>query len=82
MEKKKILKKKTETAFRKCSANRCSVKLSKIHWKVPVPESHLNIVAGLRPATLLRKRPRHKCFHVITLLTFKYKGARKFLMTF
>ena len=44
--------KTTETAFHKCSANRCSVKLSKIHWKVPMLESHLNIVARLQPATL------------------------------
>ena len=63
----------TETAFRKCSANRCSVKLSKILREVPVPESHLNIFAGLQPVTLLRKRPRHRCFPVITF---------KFLMNF
>ena len=58
--------KTTEAAFHKCSGNRCSVRLNKIHRKVSVPESHLNIVAGLQSATLLRKRPRHRCFPFIT----------------
>ena len=30
----------TKTGFRKYSANKCSVKVSKIHSKVPVPGSH------------------------------------------
>ena len=46
-----------EIAFSKCSTNRCSVKLSKIHRKAPVPESHLNIFAALHPVTLIKKRP-------------------------
>ena len=32
--------------------------------KIPVPESLFNKVAGLRPATLLKKRLWHKCFPV------------------
>ena len=59
-----------KTAFRKCSTNRCSVKLNKIQGKVPMPESHLNTFARLQPVTLLRKRPRHRCFPVITLKLF------------
>ena len=35
--------------------------------KIPVPESHLSIVAGLQPATLLRRRPQHRCFPVTRL---------------
>ena len=34
----------------------CSWKFHKIHRKTPVPESFLNKVADLRPATLLKKR--------------------------
>ena len=34
---------------------RCSQKFRKIHWKRPVPESLFNKVAGVRPATLLKK---------------------------
>ena len=30
--------------------------------KIPVPESLFNKVAGLRPATLLKKRLWYKCF--------------------
>ena len=74
--KSKNREKTTETAFHKRSANRCFVKLSKIHRKVTVPESHVNVVTGIQRSTLLRKRPRHSCFPVITLPT------RKFLMTF
>ena len=73
---------KTQTAFLKCSANRSSVDVSKIHREAPVPESHLNIVAGLQPAALLTMRPRHRCFPVITLHTFKFSGAWKFLIAF
>ena len=34
----------------------CSWKFHKIHRKTPVPEAFFNKVAGLRPATLLKKR--------------------------
>ena len=34
----------------------CSWKFHKIHRKTPVPEAFLNKVAGLRPATFLKKR--------------------------
>ena len=52
----------TETALAKCSANRSFVKLSKTHRKVPVRESHENIVAGVQPAILLGKRPPAQVF--------------------
>ena len=74
--------KTTETAFHKCSGNWCSVKLNKIHRKVSVPESHLNIVAGLQHATLLRKRTRHRCFPFITLHTFKLVVLERFSWPF
>ena len=35
-----------------------------MHGKKPVPESLFNKVAGLRPATLFKKRPLHRCFSV------------------
>ena len=44
------------------SHQRCSWKFRKFHMKIPVPESLFNKVAGLRPATLLKKRLWHKCF--------------------
>ena len=78
----KTWEKTTETAFRKCSSNRCSTKLSKTHRKITVSESYLNIVAGLQPASFLRKRPWHRCFLVIALDTFKFSGARKFSWPF
>ena len=65
----KTWEKTTETAFRKCSVNRCSEKRSKIHRTVSVPESLFNIVSGLLPAISLRKRILHRCFSVITLRT-------------
>ena len=34
----------------------CSWKFRRIHRQTPVPEVFLNKVAGLRPATLLKKR--------------------------
>ena len=34
----------------------CSWKFHKIHRRTPVPEAFFNKVAGLRPATLLKKR--------------------------
>ena len=36
----------------------------KTHRKTPVLASFLNKVAGLRPSTLLKKRPQHRCFPV------------------
>ena len=42
----------------------CSWKFHKIHRKTPVPETFFNKVAGLRPATLLKKRLWHRCFPV------------------
>ena len=69
--KSKTWEKTTETAFPKCSANRCSVKLSNIYRKVPAPDPHLNIGAGLQPATLFRKRTRYRCFAVTI-----YTGSR------
>ena len=43
---------------------RCSWKFHKIHRKTPVPGLFFNKVAGLRPATLLKKRLLHRCFLV------------------
>ena len=45
---------------------RCSQKFHKIRMKTFVPESLFNKVAGLRPATLLKKRLSHSCFLVNT----------------
>ena len=50
-----------------CYAKRCSQKFHKIQRKTPVPESlflSFNKVAGLRPASLLKKRLWHMCFPV------------------
>ena len=44
-----------KTVLLKCSQNS--------ERETPVPESLFNI-AGLRPATLLKKRPWHRCFHL------------------
>ena len=43
---------------------RCSQKFRKIHRKTPVPEALFCTVAGLEPATLLKKRLWHKSFPV------------------
>ena len=43
---------------------RCSLKCGKIHRKTPVPESLFHKVAGLKPATLLKKTLWHICFPV------------------
>ena len=43
---------------------RCSWKFHKIDRKTPVPETLFNKVAGLRPATLLKKSLWHRCFPV------------------
>ena len=40
----------------------CSEKFHKIHRKTLVLESLFNKVAGLRPATLSKKRLQHRCF--------------------
>ena len=52
-------------SHRTCS-KKCSHKFRKIHrkTKTPVRESLFNKVVGLRPATLLKKRPWHRCFPV------------------
>ena len=47
------VQKQPPEAFRK---KMCSWKFHKINRKTPVPETYLNNVAGLRPATLLKKR--------------------------
>ena len=49
----KHMQKQPPEAFRK---KMCSWKFHKIHRKTPVPETFLNKVAGLRSATLLKKR--------------------------
>ena len=41
--------------YEKHIQNRCSKKYRKIHGKTPMLESLFNKVAGLRPATLLKK---------------------------
>ena len=60
-------KQKTKQKKRKEKKNKkmYSYKFRKIHRKTPVPESLFNKVAGLRPATLLKKRLWHRCFPVI-----------------
>ena len=44
------------------SEKRFSYKFHKIHRKTSVPILFFNKVAGLRPASLLKKRPWHRCF--------------------
>ena len=39
-------------------------KFHKIHLKTPGLECLFNKVSGLRPATLLKNRLQHRCFHV------------------
>ena len=46
----------------RCAVKKVFLKFRQVHRKTPVPESFFNKVAGLRPTTLLKKRPRHKCF--------------------
>ena len=43
---------------------RCSKNFSNIHRKASMLESLFNKVAGLRPATLLKKRLQRRCCHV------------------
>ena len=35
-----------------------------VQKKAPMADTLFNKVAGFRPATLLKKRLRHRCFHV------------------
>ena len=42
----------------------CSWKFHRIHRKTPVPEAFFNEAAGLRPASLLKKRIWYRCFPV------------------
>ena len=44
-----------EAATRGVLCKKCSLKFHKIHKKTPVPESLFNEVAGLKPATLLKR---------------------------
>ena len=56
---------KLRSSHQKCSARKVFLEIShKVHSKGPVPEYLFNKVAGLRPATLLKKRPCHRCFPV------------------
>ena len=43
---------------------RCSEQFRTIHRKTTLPESLFNKVAGLRLATLMKKRPWHRCFRM------------------
>ena len=47
-----------------CSLKKMVLNIRKIHRKTPVPESLFNNVTDLKRATLLNKRPWHKCFPV------------------
>ena len=51
----------TEAAKEVFYKNSCSYKFRKTHIKTPVPESLFNKVAGLSPATLLKKRLCESC---------------------
>ena len=44
--------------------NRCSYKFSNIHQKISVLKSFLDSQRPEKPATLIKKRPPHKCFPV------------------
>ena len=54
----------SEAVAQRCSVKKVFLKFRKIHRKTPVPEPLFNKVAGLRPATLLKKRLWHRCFPV------------------
>ena len=45
-------------------ASKCSSKFPDIHKKISVLKSLFNTVRGLRPATLIKERPRHRRFPV------------------
>ena len=54
-----------EAVIQRCSVKRCSQKFRKIQRKTTVPEClFFNKVAGLRLATILKKRLLHKCLPV------------------
>ena len=56
------MKTKVLTDFRICIS--VPLKICKIHRKTPIPEGFFNKVAGLRPATLFKKRLCHRFFPV------------------
>ena len=51
-------------SHRMCSVKSCSWTFCKIYRKTPVPKSFFNEVAGVRLATLFKKRHCHWCFPV------------------
>ena len=63
----------SEAATRDILWEKVFLEISQIHRKTPVPEPLFNKVAGLRPATLLKKRLWPSCFPV---------NFAKFLRTF
>lgn len=62
----------TKSSHWSCFINKLFLKNSQIHRKAPVPVSLFNKVAGLRYATLLKKRHCHRCF---------LESCKKFLTT-
>ena len=64
---------RNRSSHQRCSTEkRCSLNFRKIHRKIPVPESiFFKKVAGLRPATLLKKRLWHRWFSVNFAKFFK-----------
>ena len=50
--------------FGSVSQNRCHYKFPNIHKKISVLKSLCDTVRGLKAATLIKKRPQHKCFPV------------------
>ena len=54
------------------------LKFCKIHWKTPVPIFFFfsNKIAGLWSATLLKKRPWHRCFSMIFAKFFRTRFAQ------
>ena len=54
----------SEAATRDILWEKVFLEISQIHRKTPVPEPLFDKVAGLRPATLLKKRLWHSCFPV------------------
>ena len=53
-----------EVVIRRCSVKKVSLEILQNSQKNAVPESLFYKVAGLRPATLLKKRLWHRCFPV------------------
>ena len=56
--------KKLIAFVRRCSVKKEVCEILSSQEKPPVLESLFNKVVGLRPATLLRKKPQHRCFLV------------------